>query len=216
MTQGRSFHLVPLLACLGILAGCGEGGRTPTSPEPMAAVSAAQLAAPAAAQTAGVQPQGGPTAVVADASRDGGLPRRHRDDSTPERRGANPHHGGGTTHPGGTAPGPVQLSLTVQPDVWDLDLSQPPGTVAAVIAGTGLDAVDRGSIVLEGPAGTAKPLRVERAGDDLEAVFARGDALGVLDSPLPGERRLVKLRLTASGAGQVLSAYVHLVGKTVY
>src|SRR5436305_919927 len=115
MTQGRSFQLVPLLACLGILAGCGEGGRTPTSPEPPAAsISAAQLAAPAA----DTRPPGGLTAVVAPASRGGGLPRWQRGGgSTPQRSGpARPQ--GDTTHPGSGAPGPVQLSLAIQPDAW--------------------------------------------------------------------------------------------------
>ena len=210
MTQGRSFQLVPLLACLGILAGCGEGGRTPTSPEPPAAsISAAQLAAPAAE----TQPHGGPTAVVAAASRGGGLPRRHRDGSTPQRRGSSPPRDGA---PGGGAPGEVRLSLEIQPDTWNVDFSHTPGTVSALLGGTGLEAVDRGSIVLAGTAGTARPLSVRRAGDRLEAIFADADALGTLDHPIRGERQRVTLRLEAGGTAQALDAFVHIVGESAY
>jgi len=213
MTKGHSSHLVPLLACLGILAGCGEGGRTPTSPEPMASTSAAQVAAQAAARLNTGRPQAGLPEAVAEASRGGGLPRKHRDGSTPQRRGSAPPRDGSS---GGGAPGEVQLSLEIQPDTWNVDFSHTPGTVSALIGGTGLDAVDRGSIVLAGPAGTARPLSVRRAGDRLEAIFTDADAIGTLASPIPGERQRVTVRLTAGGGAQALDGFVLIVGQTVY
>ena len=213
MTTGRSFHLVPVLACLGLLAGCGEHGGTPTSPEPPAAVSAAQLSAPATAAPSLGQAPAGPPMAIADASRGGGLPRRHRDGGTPERhRGAPPRDGAS----GGGTPGVAQLSLALQPALWDIDFSHTPGTVTAVVGGTGLASIDRGSIVLAGEGGTARPFRVQLAGDHLEALFTNADALATLDAPFPHKRERVTLRLNANGAPQALDAFVVVVGKNVY
>jgi hypothetical protein len=213
MTKGRALHLVPVLACLGLLAGCGEHGGTPTSPEPLASVSAAQLSAPATAQPSLGGPPAGPPVAIAGASRGGGLPRRHRDGSTPERHGGAPPRDGAS---GGGTPGVVRLSLALQPALWDIDFSHTPGTVTAVVGGTGLASIDRGSIVLAGEAGTARPFRVQLAGDHLEALFTNADAIATLDAPFPHKRERVTLRLTANGAPQALDAFVVVVGKNIY
>lgn len=227
MTKGRSLHLAPVLACLGLVAvaGCGERGRTPTSPEPLASTSVSQVsaltttaqptAAPAASARSNAGQETGLVTAVAEASRGGSLPRWLRDGSTPQRKGP-PRPAGGATHPGGSTPGPVELSLSIQPDDWDVAFVHDPGTVSALLAGTGLDAVDRGSIVLAGTGGTATPLRVQRAGDHLEAIFGRAAAIGTLDHPIRGERQRVTLRLKAGGTAQALDAFVHLVGESQY
>jgi hypothetical protein len=226
MTKGRALHLVSVLACLGLLAGCGERASTPTSPEPPASVAAADEAAPpasagqpaAAWATGGPgmrQPQDGSPVAVADASRGGGLPRMRPDGSTPERRGGAPPRGGSD----GGAPGAVELSLAVQPDVWSLDDAHGSRTVTALITGSGLAAIDLRSIVLVGSSKSAAPLAprsVQRTGSEVQAVFSEAGAIATLDAPIAGERERIDVRVKAGGATQSLSAYLHVVGSSPY
>ena len=207
MTNGRWSYAVPVLACLGLLtlSGCGQNGRTPTSPEPLTSASAAAQtgAAPAAAaQPNAVRPQAGLPEAIADESRGG----------KPGHGGGN---GGGGVHHGGNGGGgtvEVHLTLEIQPDVWNTNYPHSHGTVTARISGTGLASIDLHSIMLVGAAGSAAPRRVQRVGNHVQAFFGKADAFATLDHPKPGDVVTVTINLTADGAAQTLTDMVRIVG----
>jgi len=202
MTQGRCSYAVSVLAGLGLLAlsGCGQNGRTPTSPEPLTSASAASQAAAAAAQPNAARPQTGLPEAVADESHGRG-----------NGHGGNGHHGG----TGGGTPGEVHLTLEIQPDAWNTNYPRSHGTVTARISGSGLDAIDLGSIMLVGTDASAAalaPRRVQRVGNHVQAFFGKADAFATLDHPKPGDTVTVTITLTAGGAAQTLTDTVRIVG----
>jgi hypothetical protein len=206
MTKGRCSYAVSVLAGLGLLAlsGCGQNGRTPTSPEPLTSASAASQTAAAAAQPNAARPQAGLPEAVADESRGNGS------------HGNGGHGNGGGHHgPGGGTPGEVHLSLAIQPDVWNTNYPRSHGTVTARISGSGLAAIDLGSIMLVGTGASAAPLaprRVQRVGNHVQAFFGKADAFATLDHPKPGDQVTVTIQLTAGGAAQTLTDMVRIVG----
>jgi hypothetical protein len=204
MTKGRSSYVVPVLACLAILilSACGQNGRTPTSPEPMASASAAAqtgAATAAAAQPNAARPETGLPEVVADESRGGG-------------HGKGGGNGGGAHHGGTGGTVEVHLTLEIQPDVWNTNYPRSHGTVTARISGTGLATIDLGSIMLTGTGGSAAPRRVQRVGNHVQAFFGKADAFATLDHPKPGDMVTVTINLTAGGAAQTLTDKVRIVG----
>src|SRR5262249_41935565 len=85
--------------------------------------------------------------------------------------------GGGHGKPGG------DLTLAVQPDVWNTNWSHSSGTVSAMITGSDLDKIDLSSIVLVGKSG-GTPVAAQRAqldGNHVRAFFLQSAAIGSLD-----------------------------------
>lgn len=112
-------------------------------------------------------------------------------------------------------PGGGDLSLELQPNVWNTNWEHSQGTVSALIRGQGLDKVDTSSIELVGSdaaAGGLSPLRVQRAGNHLRAFFRQSEALDTLDTPERGEVHEVKVELSVDGESKTLTARVRIVG----
>lgn len=123
--------------------------------------------------------------------------------------------GHGPNPPGGPQGG--NLSLAMQPDVWNTNWEHSQGTVSALIRGQDVATIDPSSIKLVGDAtgGTpVSPLRVQKQGQQLRAFFAMAGALAALDTPAPGETHLVTIDYSTTGGGAVahLTDTVRIVG----
>jgi len=108
------------------------------------------------------------------------------------------HGGGGGNGGGGGQPG-SNLSVELQPDVWNTNYAHSEGTVSAVIRGDGLGDIHLDSIVLVGTDDAEEPvaaLRATRQGNQIRAFFAKDDAIASLDTPKPGEVHEVAIELT--------------------
>jgi hypothetical protein len=112
---------------------------------------------------------------------------------------------------GGHKP-PKDLSVKLQPDVWNTNYAHSQGTVSALIDGSGIDKIDRSSIVLTGDAGSADPRRVQVSGPHLRAFFGMADAIGVLDHPKRGDVLDVTLSFTLDGEAKTFTLQVRIVG----
>jgi len=119
-------------------------------------------------------------------------------------------HGGGGGHgkPGG------DLTLAIQPDVWNTNWSHSQGTVSALIDGSDLDKIDLSSIVLIGKTGgTPVPAqRAQLAGNHVRAFFLQSAAIGSLDHPKSGDVVQVTVRFNIAGASKSLTDQVRIVG----
>jgi hypothetical protein len=119
-------------------------------------------------------------------------------------------HGGGGGHgkPGG------DLTLAIQPDVWNTNWSHSQGTVSALIDGSDLDKIDLSSIVLIGKTGgTPVPAqRAQLAGNHVRAFFLQSAAIGSLDHPKSGDVVQVTVRFNISGESKSLTDQVRIVG----
>jgi hypothetical protein len=184
--------LALLLIAATFFAACSESHRSPTDPElaPMsttATASAAKAASPAGA-TGAASGQ-----IIAD-------------------KNGNGHggHGGGGGHgkPGG------DLTLAIQPDVWNTNWSHSSGTVSALIEGSDLDKIDLSSIVLIGKTG-GTPVPAQRAqltGNHVRAFFLQSAAIASLDHPKSGDVDQVTVQFTIAGASKSLTDQVRIVG----
>lgn len=112
---------------------------------------------------------------------------------------------------GGHKP-PKDVSVKLQPDVWNTNYAHSQGTVSALIDGSGIDKIDTSTIVMTGDAGTADPRRVQVSGPHIRAFFGMADAIGVLDHPKPGELRDVTISFTMDGAAKSFTIQVRIVG----
>ena len=109
------------------------------------------------------------------------------------------------------------LSLEIDPDSWNLSYDQSSGSVTAFIRGTGLDAIDTGSIELSGDNTDAQPLAATTArleGDHVRAQFPKNQVLGLLDMPASGSEHTVTVSFTANGGADSfqLQSDVKIVG----
>jgi hypothetical protein len=87
--------------------------------------------------------------------------------------------------------------------------------VSAFIRGSGFERIDLDSIVLIGTDPAAEPLeptRVDRQGNHVRAFFAQSAAIGILDTPQPGEVHTLTIELTVEGEPVTLTADVRVVG----
>ena len=90
------------------------------------------------------------------------------------------------------APETVALDLEIDPDEWRLDWaagSQSGGGGANLrvrISGNGANQIDSATIEMSGPSGTISPVSLEHD-DDVEAEFAKADAIGVIGGAQDGE-----------------------------
>lgn len=129
-------------------------------------------------------------------------------DPAGDKRGGKPP-GGKPPHGGG------DLSLALQPDVWNTNWEHSHGTVSALLRGEGTDKIALSSIRLIGSKAGAAPLTALRAqltGHQVRAFFAQSDALATLDTPQRGEVHEVRVELTADGQAKSLTASVRIVG----
>ncbi len=106
------------------------------------------------------------------------------------------------------------LSVQLQPNVWNTNYTNSQGTVSALIEGKDLDKVDTSTIVMIGDGGGApvEPRRVQVSGPHIRAFFGKGDAIDSLDDPKRGETHEVKIEFTQDGNAVSLSAEVRIVG----
>ena len=112
-------------------------------------------------------------------------------------------------------PGPVALTADMQPDAWNTNWTRSSGTVSAFIRGEGFERIDLDSIVLVGTDPDADPLtpsRVDRQGNHVRAFFAQSAAIGILDTPSPGEMHTLTIELTVEGEPVTLTTDVRVVG----
>jgi hypothetical protein len=112
---------------------------------------------------------------------------------------------------GGKKP-PKDVSVKLQPDVWNTNYAHSQGTVSALIDGAGIDKIDTSSIVMTGDAGSADPRRVQVSGPHLRAFFGMADAIGVLDHPKRGDVREVTISFTLDGTAKSFTLRVRIVG----
>jgi hypothetical protein len=119
----------------------------------------------------------------------------------------NGGNGGGNGHRG-------ELRLEMQPNTWNTNYEVSQGTVTTLVRGGDVPKIDTGSVRLVGDGGgTVEPTRVQTAGGQLRAFFAKAEALASLDDPDPGEVHEVKLQLTVEGTAKELTADVRIVGR---
>lgn len=112
---------------------------------------------------------------------------------------------------GGHKP-PKDLSVRLQPNVWNTNYAHSQGTVSALIDGSGVAKIDTSSIVMTGDAGSADPRRVQVSGPHLRAFFGMADAIGVLDDPKRGDVRDVTISFTLDGTAKSFTLQVRIVG----
>jgi hypothetical protein len=156
-----------------------------------------------------------------------GCSEKHRSPTEPESIGssfASVSSAGDAARPGNKPPKPPKppggkpggdLSLEMQPDVWNTNWEHSAGTVSALIRGDGLDKVDLSSIQLVGTEAGGTPLpaqRAQRTGNQVRAFFDKSEALDTLDTPKRGETHEVKVELDVDGEAQTLTARVRIVG----
>ncbi len=133
----------------------------------------------------------GSSANVTDIQRSGG------DTSGSDDNGGDDNGGAG-----GAQPQPVDLSLEIDPDDWNLNFDHSAGTVTAFIRGSGFDQVVLDSIVLAGDnpdAAALAPVSATREGDHDRARFAKNQVLGLLDDPQSGSVHTVTLQFEIEG-----------------
>src|SRR4029453_9502444 len=106
------------------------------------------------------------------------------------------------------------LTVQLQPDVWNTNYANSQGTVSALINGPDLDLVDTSTIVMLGDGGGAPggPRRVQRSGPHMRAFFGKGDAIDSLDDPDRGETHIVTIQFTQDGAAKSFDIPVRIVG----
>lgn len=112
-------------------------------------------------------------------------------------------------------PDPVELTVEMQPGVWNTNWTRSSGSVSAFIRGSGFERIDLDSIVLIGTDPGADPLeptRAQRQGNHVRAFFAQSAAIGLLDTPQPGEVHTLTIELTVDGEPVTLTADVRVVG----
>jgi hypothetical protein len=147
----------------------------------------------------------------------------HRSPTEPEPLSASPStvtaasngHGGGNGGGNGNGHGHgSDLTLALQPDVWNTNWAHSQGTVSALITGSNLNKIDLSSIMLIGNGGgqPVSATRTSRAGNHVRAFFLQSDAIGSLDHPKRGDTVEVKVQLTQDGQSVTLSAQVRIVG----
>jgi len=178
-----------LLIAAAFCAACSESHRSPTDPELTPASAAAPMSATKAASPAGAPATASaPLAVAKNGNGHGG--------------------GGGHGKPGG------DLTLAIQPDVWNTNWSHSQGTVSALIDGSDLDKIDLSSIVLIGKTGgTPVPAqRAQLAGNHVRAFFLQSAAIASLDHPKSGDVVQVTVQFTIAGASKSLTGQVRIVG----
>lgn len=126
--------------------------------------------------------------------------------------GKNDHGGGNGGGNGGHAGG--DLTLQLQPDVWNTNWSHSQGTVSALIGGSDVNKIDLSSITLSGKTGgtPVSAQRAQLAGKSVRAFFRQSDAIGSLDNPKRGTAVDVQVQLTVSGESKTLTARVRIVG----
>ena len=111
-----------------------------------------------------------------------------------------------------------ELSLAVQPDVWNTNWARSAGTVSFLLRGSDLDSIVDASIFLVGTDPAAAPLapvRLQRAGNHLRAFFAKAAALATLDTPAAGEIHEIELQFTDASGDVVLVDTVRIVGPAI-
>jgi hypothetical protein len=136
-----------------------------------------------------------------------GPPASSMSAATAAARGGN-GGGGGHGHPG------ADLSLQLQPAVWNTNWAHSQGTVSALVRGSDLDKIDLSSITLVGATGgtPVEPTRTQRTGNQVRVFFRQSDAIASLDHPKRGDVVEVQLELTISGESKTLTARVRIVG----
>jgi uncharacterized membrane protein len=109
-------------------------------------------------------------------------------------------NGGGNGNGNGNGNGGGgELSVELQPAVWNTNYDHSAGTVSAVIRGGDLGEIDLDSIVLVGTDDSEEPveaLRATRQGNHIRVFFAKDDALASLDTPSRGEVHEVTIEFT--------------------
>ena len=155
-----------------------------------------------AARGAAGEAAGAPVAIVADPAKGGN--GGGKGGGKGGGRGGNGGNGGGDA---------VDLRLEIQPATWNTNWERSEGTVSALLRGRGAADVDRASVKLVGEAGEATAVRVQVAGGQARAFFAKDDALAVLADPDPGETHTVEVHFTVDGGeAQELTFDVRVVG----
>ena len=241
----RNPHLAVALGLTRLVSfiGCG-GSNSPTEPMPVASPSAA-AASPGAAAAVGAPAADETPGARTPRAANAGARSRLDEGTVAEARGASPSptapsrpeapyaaaavaagngNGNGNGNGGGhgkpkppTGPHAGDLTLAMQPDVWNTNWEHSQGTVSALIRGQDAKTVDPGSILLRGDAagGTpVSPLRVQKQGSQLRAFFAMSETLAALDTPTPGETHVVTIDYSMTGGGAVaqLTDTVRIVG----
>ena len=111
-----------------------------------------------------------------------------------------------------------ELSLTIQPDVWNTNWARSAGTVSFLLRGSDLDSIVDASIFLVGTDAAAVPLapvRLQRAGNHVRAFFGKAAALATLDTPAAGETHEIELQFTDASGAVVLVDTVRIVGPAI-
>jgi hypothetical protein len=185
-------RLAPWLFVLPLLAlGCDRAGQSPTEPTS----SSPKIAAASAAATG--------SAVTGDAA---------ANKARGGNGGGNGNGGGGNGHGHGG-----DLSFQVDPSTWNTNWVNANGNVQAFVRGGDAGKIDLGSIVLVGDGGkTLDPRSTRNAGGQVVATFSKSDAFKLLDSPKPGDQKMVTLRFNlgtgASSTKTELKDGVRIVG----
>ncbi len=158
----------------------------------------------------------GSSASVTDIQRDGGSSQG--DTGGGDQGGDSGGDTGGDAGGGGNEPQPVDLSLQIDPDTWNLDYDHSAGTVTAFLTGSGFDQVVLDSILLLGDNPDADPLApvsATREGNHDKARFAKSDVLDLLDDPMAGSMHTVTVQFEIEGQDGTseLMADVKIVGQ---
>ncbi|MFL6258190.1 MAG: hypothetical protein ACJ76Y_00640 [Thermoanaerobaculia bacterium] len=165
----------PWLFVLPLLAlGCDRAGQSPTEP----ASSSPKIAAASSAATG-------------SAATDGAVTKARGGNG-----GGHGNGGGGNGHGHGG-----DLSFQIDPATWNTNWVNANGNVQAFVRGGDAGKIDLGSVVLVGDGGkTLDPRSTRYAGGQMVATFSKSDAFKLLDSPKPGDQKMVTLRFNL-GAG---------------
>jgi len=198
-------RLAPWLLALPLLAalGCDRAGQSPTEPSS----SSPKVAAASPATT-------GSPSVPGDAvtKARGGNGNGQGQGGNGNGGNGNGNGGGGNGHGHGG-----DLSFQIDPSTWNTNWVNASGNVQAFVRGSDAGKIDLGSIVLVGDGGkTLDPRSTRYAGGQVVATFSKSDAFKLLDSPKPGDQKMVTLRFNVgtgtSGTQTELKDSVRIVG----
>jgi hypothetical protein len=204
MKKRITFLPLGLLAVLALLAGslaaCNNHSSSPTEPASMkslshdAAVSGTSVAGPSAADAVLDEKRGNGN------GNGNGHGHGHGGDGGDDGNGHGNH--------GGTA------TLQIQPDVWNLNTGDSHGTVSALVRGIDVTKLDSASVQLVvGSGSPISPLRIQTAGGQLRAFFAKSDVIAALGTGAkPGDVVTVTLKLSVGGTAMSLTDSVRVVG----
>jgi hypothetical protein len=193
-----------------------DDGTEARADRPLAAARAAREAA-GAESTPGAAAEAAETAGITAAAHGGNGGSHGNHGGGNGGNGGNNGNGGNGGNGGGHGHG-GDLSLAMQPDVWNTNYDHSEGTVSALVRGADAGKIDPASVVLSCAGGTADPTRVQKGGGQLRAFFTKQDAIACLGTVKPGDTQEVTLKFNVVAADGTSSAKeltdtVRVVGK---